>query len=398
MENFRFYVPTDIRFGTDQLRGLPEALAQYGKKVLLTYGGGSIKKSGLYDKVSKLLLENDFQITELADIEPNPRIDSVREGIRLIRENQLDVILAVGGGSVIDAAKVIAGGVYYDGDAWDLVVDGSKMGRAVPIVDILTLAATGTEMNRNAVISNPATNEKLGTGGWELIPKVSFLDPENTFTVSKWQTAAGSADIMSHLFEQYFSRTTGTDVQDEIAEGLLRVVIKNAPVALREPENYDARANLLWSSTLALNGLVSKGRSGGWTCHPIEHELSAYYDITHGIGLAILTPRWMKFCLDFDPTTHEKFAAYARNIWKVDSMTDIITQARKGVELTYTFFKDQLEIPMTLPQVGIKTDELVAEMSRQVLAHNNMQQIYVPMDEDAVEQTIRACFEEMTAF
>lgn len=398
MENFRFYVPTDIRFGTNQLAALPEALAPYGKKVLLAYGGGSIKKNGLYDKILELLDQHDFQITELSGIAPNPRIDSVREGIQLIRENQLDVILAVGGGSVIDAAKVIAGGVYYDGDAWDLVVDNSKMGQAVPIVDILTLAATGTEMNRNAVISNPDTNEKLGTSGWELIPKVSFLNPENTFTVSKWQTAAGSADIMSHLFEQYFSRTAGTDVQDEIAEGLLRVVIKNGPIALKTPENYDARANLLWTSTLALNGLVSKGRSGGWTCHPIEHELSAYYDITHGIGLAILTPRWMKFCLDFDPTSHEKFATYARNVWKVDPLLDIETQARKGVELTYNFFKTQMEIPMTLPQVGIKTDELVPEMSRQVLAHNNMQQLYVPMDDEAVERVIRACFEEMTSF
>jgi butanol dehydrogenase len=204
MNNFRMYVPTDIRFGKDHLNELPEVLASYGKRVLLAYGGGSIKRFGLYDKVVNLLESNGFQIVELTGIEPNPKIASVREGVKLIREHALDVILAVGGGSVVDAAKVIAGGVYYDGDAWDLVEDSSKMGKAVPIVDILTLAATGTEMNRNAVISNPERNEKLGTSGWELLPKVSFLDPTNTFTVPAHQTAAGAADILSHLFEQYF--------------------------------------------------------------------------------------------------------------------------------------------------------------------------------------------------
>lgn len=217
MENFQLYLPTDIRFGKDRLAELPEVLAQYGKRVLLAYGGGSIKQSGLYDRIKELLAQ-DFEVVELSGIEPNPRIASVREGVVLIRDNQLDVILAVGGGSVVDAAKVIAAGVHYDGDAWDLVLDSRKIGKAVPIVDILTLAATGTEMNRNAVISNPETNEKLGTGGWELIPRASFLDPTLTYTVSKWQTAAGTADMLSHLFEQYFNRTEGVDVQDSIAE------------------------------------------------------------------------------------------------------------------------------------------------------------------------------------
>ncbi len=290
MNNFRLQIPTDIRFGRDRLAELPEVLEQFGKKVLLVYGGGSIKRSGLYDKVTALLKDNDFEWVELAGVEPNPRIDSVREGGRLIRENSLDMLLAVGGGSVVDASKVMAAAAYYDGDAWDLVKNPRLIGQAVPIVDILTLAATGTEMNRGAVISNMETNEKLGTGGWELIPRASFLDPTLTYTVSKWQTAAGTADMMSHLFEQYFNRTVGVDVQDSIAEGLLKTAIKHGPVALAEPENYEARANLLWTSTLALNGLVASGRAGGWTCHAIEHELSAYYDITHGIGLAVLTP------------------------------------------------------------------------------------------------------------
>lgn len=398
MNNFRLNIPTDIRFGRDRMGELPEALGQFGKKVLLVYGGGSIKRSGLYDQVVSLLDEHGFERVELAGVEPNPRITSVREGARLIKEHQLDVILAVGGGSVVDASKVMAAAAFYDGDAWDLVTDSSLIGQALPIVDILTLAATGTEMNRGAVISNLETNEKLGTGGWELIPRVSFLDPTLTYTVSKWQTAAGTADMMSHLFEQYFNRTVGVDVQDSIAEGLLRTAIKHGPVALAEPENYEARANLLWTSTLALNGLVASGRVGGWTCHAIEHELSAYYDITHGIGLAVLTPRWMKFCLDTDPTTHAKFATYARNVWDLREGSDE-ELARQAVAKTYAFFKDDMNIPMTLPEVGIAEQELVRKMSEQAIAHSTIDSVaFVPLTVENVEQIILDCFAPMEEF
>lgn len=398
MENFRLQIPTDIRFGKNRLGELPEVLASFGKRVLLAYGGGSIKRFGLYDTITQILKDNGFEWMELAGIEPNPRIESVREGAGLIRENQLDVILAVGGGSVVDASKVMAAAVYYDGDAWDLVKDSSLIDQAVPIVDILTLAATGTEMNRNAVISNTATKEKLGTGGWELIPRASFLDPTLTFTVSKWQTAAGSADMMSHLFEQYFNRTEGVDVQDSIAEGLLKTIIKHAPVAIQEPENYTARANLLWSSTLALNGLVARGRNGGWTCHAIEHELSAYYDITHGIGLAILTPRWMKFCIDTDPTSHAKFATYARNVWGLTQGSDE-ELARQAVEMTYKFFRDQLEIPMILSEAGIESQKLVREMSEKAVEHGNLgQHVFVSLSVDDVENIISQSFVAMETF
>lgn len=396
MKNFRMYVPTDIRFGKDRLNELPEVLDSYGKRVLLAYGGGSIKRFGLYDKIIALLESNGFQIVELTGIEPNPKIASVREGVKLVREHQLDVILAVGGGSVVDAAKVIAAGVYYDGDAWDLVTDSSLMGKAVPIVDILTLAATGTEMNRNAVISNPERNEKLGTSGWEILPKVSFLDPTNTYTVPAWQTAAGAADILSHLFEQYFNRTVGVDVQDNIAEGLMKAVIKHAPIALETPDDYIARANILWASTLALNGIPGNGRAGGWTCHPIEHELSAYYDITHGIGLAILTPRWMKYCLEHDTTTIAKFAQYGQHVWGLEG--DDAEIAHAAVKATYDFLKS-LSIPMTLPEVGIKTDELVDEMSRQAVLHGNLTTApFVKLEPADVAEIIRAAFTEMTEF
>lgn len=397
MENFSFYVPTDIRFGTDRLGELPQVLSSFGKSVLFVYGGGSIKKSGLYDQVHDLLQNGGFDVVELSGVEPNPRIESVREGIRLIRENQLDVILAVGGGSVIDASKVIAGGVFYEGDPWDLVADSKKMGKAIPIVDILTLAATGTEMNRNAVISNPDTNEKLGTSGADLIPRVSFLDPAMTYTVSKWQTAAGAADILSHLFEQYFNRTAGVMVQDNIAEALMKTVIHYAPIALAEPENYEARANLLWASTLALNGLVGNGRRGGWTCHPIEHELSAYYDITHGIGLAILTPRWMRYCVEKDAATHAKFANYGKQVWGLTGHTEKEI-AVEAVNKTYDFFKTQLNIPMTLQEIGIETQELVQEMSEQAVLHGSLSseaKPFVPLDVTAVSAILQDCFAGM---
>ena len=398
MNNFRLQIPTDIRFGRDRLTELPGVLGTYGKNVLLVYGGGSIKRSGLYNRVLTLLNEHGFTFIELAGIEPNPRIDSVRTGVDLIRKNGIEVILAVGGGSVVDASKVMAAGAFYDGDAWDLVKDSSLIGKAIPIVDILTLAATGTEMNRGAVISNMVTNEKLGTGGWELIPRASFLDPTLTYTVSKWQTAAGAADMMSHLFEQYFNRTEGVDVQDSIAEGLLKTIIKHGPVAIADPENYTARANLLWSSTLALNGLVAGGRLGGWTCHAIDHELSAYYDITHGIGLAILTPRWMKFCVDTDPTTHAKFAAYARNVWGlVEGKEEEL--ARQAIAKTYSFFENELEIPMKLSDVGIPTQELVRVMSEQAVLHGKLGgNVFVPLTVEDVEAIVRDSFIPMEKF
>lgn len=398
MNNFRLQIPTDVRFGKDRLGELAEALAPFGRRVLLAYGGGSIKQSGLYAKVMAELTQADFHVVELAGIEPNPRIESVREGVELIREHQLDVILAVGGGSVIDAAKVIAAGVYYDGDAWDLVLDSRKIGQAVPIVDILTLAATGTEMNRGAVISNLATKEKLGTGGINLIPKVSFLDPSLTYTVSKWQTAAGTADMLSHLFEQYFERTQGATMQDNLAEGLMKTAIQYGPIALAEPDNYEARANLLWTSTWALNGLMSAGRSGAWSCHAMEHELSAYYDITHGIGLAILTPRWMKHCIDTDSTTHAKFARYGRNVWGLTDEDDEAV-ARQAVERTYHFFKQDMAIPMTLPEVGITSTEFVAAMSEHAISHSRLAtQAYVLMNQADVEKVMTQSFEEMTEF
>ncbi|MBE5877179.1 MAG: iron-containing alcohol dehydrogenase [Lachnospiraceae bacterium] len=384
MNNFRYHAYTDIRFGKGQVACLPEVLAPYGKKVLMVYGGGSIRKNGLYDKVKELLA--DFEVFEVGGVEPNPKITSVREGVAICKTEKIDVVLAVGGGSTIDAAKLMAGGNYYDGDPWDLVTDSSKIGKVLPIVTVLTLAATGSEMNKNAVISNMETNEKLGTSSHDFIPQASICDPEYLYTLPAKQTAAGTADIMSHIFEQYFQKTTTAYISDRFAESLLKTCIHYCPIALKEPENYEARANLMWASTQALNSLLSAGKGGGWTCHPIEHELSAYYDITHGVGLAIVTPRWMRYILN--DTTVIKFAEYGRNVWDIKE-EDAYKCANMAIDATEQFFKD-CGIPMTLTEIGID-DSKIDLMAEDTIKYNNMAGAYVALDKEDIAKILRAC-------
>lgn len=383
MQNFTYNIPTKVYFGEGQIAKLPELIKTFGTKVLLTYGGGSIKRNGLYDKVKELLA--DCEIFELGGIDPNPRIESVRQGADICKKEKIDVILAVGGGSTIDCSKVIAAAAKYDGDAWELVEDGRKITAALPLVDILTLSATGTEMNTGAVITNFATKEKKGTGAFVTYPYASICDPTYTQTVPNNQTAAGTADIMSHTFEIYFNKEQDVFVQDRMAEGILQACIHYLPIALKDPNNYAARANLMWSSTLALNGLTAMGRPGAWTCHPIEHMLSAYYDITHAVGLAILTPRWMSYILSDE--TVDRFAMYARNVWHIAEQDDKFAMAKEAIAKTYQFFVDA-GLPMTLPEVNID-EEYFVEMAERVaprLTHS-----YVPLDKDAVVAILKDC-------
>lgn len=380
MRNFNFNNFTDIRFGTDQIEAhLHDVLASYGQNVLLVYGGGSIKKNGLYERVMHQL--PDLNVFELGGIAPNPKVTSIEAGQKMTKAHNIDVILAIGGGSVIDASKLIASAHYYDGKPWDLVLNTKirQTLKQLPVVDILTLAATGSEMNKNSVISNPETHQKLGTGGPNS-PVVSFLDPTLTYSVSKWQTAAGSIDILSHLTEQYFDQAENTDVQDGMMEGLMRTVIKWAPVALNEPDNYDARANLMWSSTMALNGLVRTGKENGWTVHGIEHELSAYYDVTHGMGLGVLTPRWMRFALNTQ--TEAKFARYGRNVWHLVGSDVAVAQA--AIQATYDWIK-ALQAPTTLTALGIESNENFAVMAQSAVTLKHLDKVaYVPMTSDDV--------------
>ena len=312
-------------------------------------GGGSIKKAGIYDEAVKILKEEDMEIFELSGIAPNPKIESVREGVKLCKENSIDMVLAIGGGSVIDCAKVVAAGACYDGDPWDLVITPRWIKKALPIYSVLTLSDTGSEMDKFAVISDMSKNEKWGTASDHMKPKMSILDPEYTYSVSKKQTAAGTADIISHICENYFTNVKNADVQARFAEGLLKNCFKYGPVALEEPDNYDARANLMWTASMAINGMIQYGAEVAWCVHPMEHELSAFYDITHGEGLAILTPHWMEFALNDD--TAYKFADYARNVWDVVNDDDMAA-AKEGIACTREYFK-KMGLPQTLTDVGI---------------------------------------------
>ena len=384
MLNYVHNIPTKVYFGKGQVENLPEILSEYGKNVLMVYGGGSIKKIGLYDKVMELLNNNGFKVVECDGIEPNPRIESVEKGVKLARENGCDVILAVGGGSTIDASKAMAVAYYYDGPAWDVVINSQKGRKALPLVDILTLSATGSEFDGGGVISNPATKEKLGAS--LTFPSASICDPTYTFSVSKYQTAAGSADIMSHIMEGYFSRTDDVELSDGIAETILKLVIRNLPIALKEPENYVARGNLMMASSVACSGIPEYGKQhSGWPCHGMEHELSAYYDITHGVGLAILTPRWMRFILEKDPTTQDRFIKFARNVWGLEGEGKDL--ALKGIDALENFFKEN-DIPMTLSELGIDEKHFY-DMANHV--RNRVEKSYVPLTVEDVVQIYKDC-------
>ena len=384
MNNFRYHAYTDIRFGKGQIACLPEITAPYGKRVLMVYGGGSIKRNGLYERVKELL--KDFEIFELSGVEPNPKITSVRNGAAVCKKEKIEVVLAVGGGSTIDAAKVIAAAAYYDGDAWELVTDPGRIGRVLPIVTVLTLAATGSEMNKNAVISNMDTHEKLGTASHDFIPKASICDPEYLYSLPAQQTAAGTADIMSHVFEQYFQKDTGAFLSDRFAEGLLKTCIRYCPAALQNPRDYEARANLMWASTLALNGLIACGKGGAWTCHPIEHELSAFYDITHGVGLAIVTPRWMRYILNDD--TVKKFCEYAQNVWGITD-EEPYRCANRAINATENFFRE-CGIPMTLSELGID-DSKFQVMAEDAVKFGGLEKAYVPLKPQDVMNILKEC-------
>jgi alcohol dehydrogenase len=308
MDNFTFFNPTKLIFGKDQVQQLKTEVPQYGKKVLLVYGGGSIKRNGLYDQVLSLLKEVDVEVFELPGVEPNPRLSSVRKGVEICRTEGIEFLLAVGGGSVIDCTKAIAAGAKYDGDTWDLMTRKAVAKEALPFGTVLTLAATGSEMNSGSVITNWETNEKYGWGSAVTFPQFSILDPVNTYTVPRDQTVYGIVDMMSHVFEHYFHLTENTELQDRMCEGLLLTVMEATPKLLENLESYEHRATILYSGTMALNGMLSMGYRGDWATHNIEHAVSAVYDIPHGGGLAILFPNWMKHNLKVKPERFKKLA------------------------------------------------------------------------------------------
>lgn len=356
MNNFVYDIPTKVYFGENQLGNLAKELLKFGRRVLMIYGGGSIKRIGLYDRVVSELQAAGIELYELSGIEPNPRIESVRKGAEMCKEHNIDVLLAIGGGSTLDATKFMAAGACVDHDPWEFFGANAKpIERALPIVTILTLAATGSEMDSGGVISNLATGDKLGRLAPALQPRVSFLDPTLTYSVSKFQTACGAADMMSHIIEVYFNTQKDLFMLDCFMEGMLKTIVKYAPIALREPENYEARANLMWTSSWAINGFINGGKRKAWSCHPMEHELSAVYDITHGLGLAILTPRWMEYCLD--QTNVDKYVQYGVNVFGIDASLDKMAIAKESIRLTAEFLFDTLGLERTFGAVGIKRED-----------------------------------------
>lgn len=349
--SFIYDIPTKVYFGEGYFDCLGKELKAFGTNVLLVYGGGSVKKTGLYEKTLKLTNESLLNIFELSGIEPNPKVDSIKKGIKLCKENKIDVILAVGGGSVIDAAKFISVGACYDFDIWDFVTKKILVEKALPVVTVLTISATGSEMDPTAVLNNPQTNDKIGVTNQLFYPKVSFCDPSLTYSVSKYQTACGSADILSHIMEVYFNQNQNLYMLDKAMEGMMKTVIKFAPIALSEPENYEARANLMWTSSWAINGFIYGCNKVPWTCHPMEHQLSAVYDITHGLGLAILTPRWMNYVLD--ETTVEKFYNFGVNVFELKKSSDQMSVAKQAIKCLEKFFYETLGLKSHLSELGI---------------------------------------------
>lgn len=389
MNDFVFQNTTKIYFGRNQLGHLGEELSSFGKTVMLVYGGGSIKRIGLYDKIIAELQKAGMKILEYSGIDPNPRHTSINNGAKICREKNVDVLLAIGGGSVIDSAKAIAVTRYYDGDCWDLITRKAPVTNAMPICVISTMAATGSEMDSGCVISNIETNEKLGLVNKLLQPRVSFLDPTNTFTVSKYQTACGSADIISHLIDlKYFANDDSKFYMiDQIVEEVIKTVVKFAPVALKEPDNYEARANLMWAASWALNSFLTMGIKQAPSCHSIEHELSAFYDITHGHGLAIITPRWMKHILKLDEKVAPQFKKFGVNVFGIDPSLSEIDGANEAISAFEKFLFETLGLKSRLSDLNID-DKNFAVMAERSCPNGQLKR-FVTLTPKDVEQIYR---------
>lgn len=388
MQNFVYNVPTIVYFGKGQIENVGRLAKETGKKALLVYGGGSVKRNGIYDAVIEKLRECGIEYAELSGVEPNPRITSVRKGVEICRREGCDMLIPMGGGSVIDCAKVIAASVSYNGDPWEIVLDPSKVTDALPIITVLTIAATGSEMDYCAVISNLETSDKAEFDHVKVIPKYSILDPTYTQTVSAYQTAAGVADIMSHVIEVYFKKCGDTYIQDQFMEGLLRTCVRYGKQAVEHPDDYDARANLMWASSWAINGMVACGKSGAWVCHPIEHELSAYYDVTHGVGLAIITPHWMRHILD--DSIVDVFVTYGVNVWGIDASLDKYEIANKAIDMTEAYFHE-MNIPKTLREIGI-TDKSKFDIMAEKAVRGGLEKAYNPLHKEDVIAILEASF------
>lgn len=354
MLNFTLNNPTKLVFGADTVKTIGEHINKSGiKKILLVYGKNSIKANGVYDTVVNSLKENNIQWMELSGVKPNPVLSKVQEGIDMVKANELEGVLAVGGGSVVDSSKAIVAGACYEGNVWDFFEGIANVAKALPLFTVLTLSATGSEMNSGAVVTNEAEGKKWSFGSPYTFPKVSILDPEVQRTLPENQTVNGAVDAISHVFELYYGGTKQTDMVDELSEGIIRTIIKHTKILLKDPENYDSRSEVAFAATLALNGLNGMGRVGDWASHCIEHSLSVFNDISHGSGLAIIMPAWMKYVYKEDVP---KFAKFAQAVFGITEGSEE-ERALKGIEALRDFYKS-IGAPITLSEVGVKEENL----------------------------------------
>ncbi|MCD6450668.1 MAG: iron-containing alcohol dehydrogenase [Thermotogaceae bacterium] len=349
MNNFVFHNSTKVVFGKGTVGAIGDEIKNYGyKKVLFLYGGGSIKKNGVYDSVVDSLRRNSIEFVEVSGVKPNPVLSKVKEAIDVAKRENVEAILAVGGGSVIDSAKTIAAGFYYDGDIWDAFTGKYKVKKSLPIFVVLTISATGSEMNGGAVITNEDTKEKWSFWASTSFPKASIIDPTVQFSLPREQTVYGGVDAIVHVLEYYFDGSKGRKVMDRIMESIIKTIMEAIEILIDNPTNYEWRANLAWSATLALNGLTSVGSYGGdWSSHIIEHSLSALYDIAHGAGLAIVTPAWMRYVMNED---REKFERFAKEIFGKNN-------AEEGIEAFKGWLK-KVGAPVSLKDVGISFEDV----------------------------------------
>jgi alcohol dehydrogenase YqhD (iron-dependent ADH family) len=385
MENFEFSSPTKIIFGKGTEERVGEEVRLYSSRILLLYGTGSIKKTGLYDRIAASLKTSGVEFVELSGVQPNPRLGLVEEGISTCKEQGIDFILAVGGGSVIDSAKVIGAGACYDGPVWDFFPATKPVTECLPIGVVLTLPAAGSEASQFAVITRQETEEKLPMRGETLRPRFAILNPELTFTLPPYQTACGCVDIMGHVIERYFTTVPDVDLTDGLCEVVLRTVITNAPIVLAEPENYAARADIMWAGTLAHNDLLSTGRIGDWSSHRIEHELSAIYDISHAAGLAVLFPAWMRYSFKKDI---KRFVQFAERVWGVDLPSESEERiALEGIRRMESFFKE-LGLAVRLRELDIsgeRFDEMAEKCAACWPSGGNYQRLEKQVVKDILE-------------
>ena len=389
MKDFIYYAPTKVHFGKDKHKETGKIISELGyKKIMLQYGKNSIKKSGLYDEIMASLNEYNIEVVEMGGVEPNPKLDFARKAIDIAKKEKVELILAVGGGSVIDSCKYTAAGAVYDGDVWDFPSRKATPEAGLPVGCVLTLSAAGSEMSSSAVISNMELNMKRGFNSDFNRCKFAICNPELTYTVSKYQTACGIVDIMAHTMERYFTECEPTDLTDRIAESLLIAVRDAGTVLMTEPENYEARATMMWASSLSHNDLTSCGRISALAVHQLEHALSGEYDhIAHGAGLAVLFPAWGRYMYKYSPA---RFAQFARRVWDVNSADDL-TAAAEGIERMAQYF-ESLDMPTRLRDFDIPKDCTARLADLCTFGRQRVVPNYVDMDYDIIKEIFDMCY------